>query len=455
MVEKLSKHIISQMIDGLDLDLKQEELMYFSDEFKKQYTLLKQMNSQKIPISKTDLEIYSIYKEQNIDIDYAESNEELKKVPIMDQIKLSISVYQNEARVNRMKYLLEDYSSGSSNSGKELYRLLSENLNNSKEQNILNISNYYEEQKTFFNNMVAGNELEGLVFYGNNKKNTRQFMSLSNILKRIALTDFVVIGARPSVGKTSFSLAMMNALYKNGYKPMFISLEMTNGELLQRLATAKSGLSYDLLMSPETQISSEQEHLYLSSLKEASEMKIKVMDNPPTSWLEMKREMLKVVDEVDYYIIDHMHIISTYDGTTNGNKNDMYGEISRDMKLFARDYKKPIILLVQLNREVKSGTGKGGRVDPSYVEPFMSDIRASGNIEQDADKILMLYRKTQSTSDKSAQKTSAESQKKYGRYLITCKVEKNRAGSLGEVNYMFQAKNGRWEELYNKKEREE
>ena len=287
------------------------------------------------------------------------------------------------------------------------------------------------------------------MLWGNNKKNTKQFMGLSNILKRIALTDFMVIGARPSVGKTSFALALMNALCKNDYRPMFISLEMTNGELLQRMATSKSGLSYDLMMSPETQITEEQATNYYESLKEASEMDILLMENPPTSWLEMKRKMIEVVDQVDYFVIDHMHIISTYDGQTNANKNDMYGEISRDMKLFARDYKKPIILLVQLNREVRGNN----RDDPSYAEPFMTDIRASGNIEQDADKVLMLYRGYQSTDTKAAKEMSKENQKKYGQYIINCKIEKNRAGSLGNIRYLFQAKNGRWSEINeNKKE---
>ena len=448
-MEKLEKHLLHDIISGNTIDLKQEELQHFSLEFHKQYNLLKEMETQHLPISKTDLHVYSIYKEQTIDLDYASEIDELKNVSIKDHIKLKIALIENQHTTNRMQDLFQDFKKGSKQAGLELYKTLGSSLGTTSKSNVVPISNFYEEQKEFFTNMVEGRELEGLMLWGNNKKNTRQFMGLSNILKRIALTDFMVIGARPSVGKTSFALALMNALCKNDYRPMFISLEMTNGELLQRMATSKSGLSYDLMMSPETQITEEQATNYYDSLKEASEMDILLMENPPTSWLEMKRKMIEVVDQVDYFVIDHMHIISTYDGQTNANKNDMYGEISRDMKLFARDYKKPIILLVQLNREVRGSN----REDPSYAEPFMTDIRASGNIEQDADKVLMLYRGYQSTDTKAAKEMSKENQKKYGQYIINCKIEKNRAGSLGNIRYLFQAKNGRWSEINeNKKE---
>ena len=442
-MEKLEKHLLHEIINGHKIDLTTDELQHFSLEFHKQYNLLKEMETKHLPISQTDLHVYSIYKEQEIDLSYPEKDNSLNGVSLEDNIKLQIALKENETTNNIMQNLFQDFKKGSKQAGLELYKKLGSSLGTTTRSSVVPISSFYKEQRDFFTNMVEGGELEGLMLWGNNKKNTRQFMGLSNVIKRIALTDFVVIGARPSVGKTSFALALMNALSKNEYVPMFISLEMTNGELLQRMATSKSGLSYDLLMSPERQIKEEEAEKYYESLKEASEMNIKLMENPPTSWLEMKRKMIEVVDEVDYFIIDHMHIISTYDGQTNANKNDMYGEISRDMKLFARDYKKPIILLVQLNREVRGSN----REDPSYAEPYMTDIRASGSIEQDADKVLMLYRGYQSTDTKEAKKMSKEDQQKYGRYIINCKIEKNRAGTLGLVKYLFHAKTGRWSEL--------
>ena len=330
---------------------------------------------------------------------------------------------------------------GNKQAGIELQILLSQKLNTTVNSAIVGIKEYYEEQSKFFDDIVNKETLNGLVLYGNNKKSTKQFMGLSNIIKRIAPTDFVVIGARPSVGKTSFALALMNALYKNGYKPLFISLEMTNGELLQRMASSKAGLSYDLMLSPEATLTPEQIGSYKSGLFEASGMDIKVIDRPPTSWLEMKQLIIERKDEIDYVVIDHLHIISTYDGQPNSNKNQMYGDISRDMKFFARDYKIPIIVLAQLSREVRS---VGRKLDPTYVEPNMTDIRDSGNIEQDADKIMFLYREDQG---KERNPLHAE----YGNFPIVLKVDKNRAGKQGKVKYNFQAKTGRWSEQYEKK----
>ena len=95
-------------------------------------------------------------------------------------------------------------------------------------------------------------------------------------------------------------------------------------KLLQRLATAKSGLSYDLMVSPETDLTADQMYEYRKALKEASEMDIRLVKDPPTSWLEMKQLILNHKDEIDYVIIDHMHIITSYDGTNNQNKTQIW-----------------------------------------------------------------------------------------------------------------------------------
>lgn len=442
-MEKIGKHILQEIINGNFVELTQNELKSFPLEFHKQYKLLSQMRTQKLPISRTDLEVYAIYNNQEIDMTYPQLDLSINQngEKLKDFIKLQISLKEKELRHEKMENLFSEYRKGNLEAGRLLYRQMSENLNNNKGGSVVSIDKYFNEQREFFDNMASGKELDGLILWGNGKQKTSQFKRLSNIIKRIARTDLVVIGARPSVGKTSFSLALMNALYKHDYKPMFISLEMTNGELMQRMATSKSNLSYDVLMSPNTEFTKEIIDNYMLGLGEVSQMDIKLIDNPPTSWLDLKKKMLEVVDEVDYYVIDHMHIISTYDGTPNNNKNQMYGEISRDMKLFARDYKKPIILLAQLSREVRSG---GKRVEPSYVEPNMTDLRDSGSIEQDADKIFMLYRYAKGT-DKEVEEL-IDKHKYYGNFPVRLKIDKNRAGALGYVDYVFNAKTGRWSE---------
>lgn len=446
-MERIEKHVLHKLINNEVVEITPDQLKYFSLEFHKQYNLLSRMATQNLPISKEDLEIYALYEGQEIDINYESYEESFADKNIEDFIKLNIKKRENNMQNDKMALLFESFRNGDKLSGIELNKMLSASIAGNSKGAVVPIKDYYNEQATFFRNMINGVELDGLLFWGNNKKNTRQFMGLSYILKRIAPTDLVVIGARPSVGKTSFALALMNALYKNDYKPMFVSLEMTNGELLQRLATAKSGLSHDLMMSTETKLTSEQIAQYESGLLEASQMDIKLINNPPTSWLDLKQLFIKHVDEVDYFVIDHLHIISTYDGIPNNNKNNMYADITREMKMFARDYKKPIIVLAQLSREVR---GAGRQEDPSYVEPNMTDLRDSGSIEQDADKIIMLYRESPNGT-KEAKQTAYENHKRYGVFPIICKIDKHRAGSLGQVKMTFNAKNGRWAEKYKER----
>lgn len=441
-MEALERHLLHVMLNGEVIEVEKKYSKNFSLEFTKQYNLIKRMATQNMPLTKINLETYAIMEEQSIDIDYAKSSEYFKKINIHDAIKLQVQAANHQKSVEKMSSLVERYKLGDKSAGLELQKELSHSIGATSNGEVVSIGQYFTEQIDFLESILNKEALEGLILWGHKKKNSKQFMGLSNIIKRISLTDLVMIGARPSVGKTSFALALMNALYKNNYKPLFISLEMSNGELLQRLATAKSGLSYDLLISPETELTQEQIKNYQNGLLEASKMDLKVIDRPPTSWLEMKQLIINHKDEIDYVILDHMHIISTYDGTPSQNKNQMYGEISRDMKLFARDYKIPIIVLAQLNREVRAQKGKGGtRIDPTYVEPFATDLRDSGSLEQDADKIIMLYRE---------KPENHENNVKYGMFPIVCKVEKNRSGKLGVVKYLFNAKTGRWSENYSK-----
>lgn len=440
-MEGLEKHILHKLLEGENISINQEQLSYFSLEFYKQYTLIKKMQVQNLPINKLNLETYALLQEQTINTDYIEKNEAYSKGNINDIIKVQVQIKETQKKMDQMNRLVERLKKGDLTAGIELQSVLSKTINKTQKGEVVKLGEYYREQELFFERLVTKETMEGLILWGHNKKNTKQFMGLSNILKRIALTDLTIIGARPSVGKTSFALALMNALYKNDYKPLFISLEMTNGELLQRLATAKSGLSYDLMVSPETDLTADQIYEYTKALKEASEMDISLVKNPPTSWLEMKQLILNHKDEIDYVIIDHMHIITSYDGTNNQNKNQMYGEISRDMKLFARDHEIPIIVLSQLSREVRNQRTGKNRVDPTYVEPYETDLRDSGSLEQDADKVLLLYRDNPKMS---------HNHELYGKFPIICKVAKHRSGKLGKVYYWFNAKTGRWEEDYKK-----
>lgn len=439
-MEKVEKHILYQLLNGDKTNITREQLTHFSLEFHRQYNLIKRMETQGLPISKSDLEVYAIYENQEIDIDYAEQSKIDTKISLDDYIKLEINLKNRNKSMEQLTNLLTDYQHGDVKAGTNLYKELSNLLGNNNANQVLPLNSYYLEQKNIFTNIVEKKPREGLVLWEEGK-GLNQFKGLAELINVIGEDEFVVVGARPAVGKTSWALALMNALYKNGYKAMFVSLEMSNGSLLQRLATAKSGLDYNKITKVDYDMSEEEINDYLNGLDEAANMDILLIDRPPTNWLEMKQLMIKHVDEVDYFIIDHLHIIGSYDGTMNANENQMLGQISREMKMFAREYKKPVILLAQLNRE---GSRGNKRVDQTYVEPFITDLRGSGAIEQDADKVMMLYREI--TGTEAATKRVIEEHKKHGVFPIILKIEKNRSGETGNVKYLFRAKQGRWSE---------
>lgn len=442
-MEKIEKHILYEMINNnLNIDISREDNKFLSLEFQQQYNLIKRMRTQNVPIYQTNLETYALMENITIDPSYPTQEASLLDKNLLDTLKLMAFKKENDIKVEGMQTLFEQYKSGDEKAGLEIVKRITHNKTNQVQ--VTSMADYYDNEAKFFRGVVDKTPLDGLVFWGHGKKNTTQFLALSKILKRIAPTDLVVIGARPSVGKTSFALAIMNALYKNDYKPMFISLEMTNQELMRRMATAKSGITNNKLFSSEGSLTQEQQALYEGSLLEVAKMdKILLVNEPPKSWLEMKSLIIRHIDEIDYVIIDHLHIIATYDGTQSNDLNIMYGNITRDMKEFCRVYKKPIIVLAQLNREVR-----GAKIEtrnPAYVKPNMTDLRASGSIEQDANTIIMLNRKLPNRKGQELE-LELKQHTDSGNFPITLTVEKNRSGGTGEIEYLFRASTDRWEE---------
>ena len=238
-METLERHLLNEIINGYQIDLKEEELKQFSLQFHKQYNLIKRMRTQGIEITPTEIEVYALMVNEKLDKGYALKDDKLSTQNIEDVIKLRLSLAKNDLRVDKMANLLSEFRDGSQNAGLELQKILSTTLRTNKKSSVVGIKEYYKEQMDFFRKIVDGEELDGLILWGNGKKKTSQFRGLSNIIKRIAPSDLVLIGARPSVGKTSFALALMNALYKHDYKPLFISLEMTNGEVITKVSNGE------------------------------------------------------------------------------------------------------------------------------------------------------------------------------------------------------------------------
>jgi len=228
-------------------------------------------------------------------------------------------------------------------------------------------------------------------------------------------SDLLLIAARPAMGKTSFALNIgLNVAKKYKKTVAFFSLEMSREQLVLRLMSGESFVDSQKMQTGKLS-EEEWEKLCMASAV-LSQTDIRVDDNPSITVAEMNAK-LRRVEDLGLVIIDYLQLMtgSGY-GKSSENRVQVVGEISRSLKIMAKELNVPVICLSQLSRAVESRTDK---------RPIMSDLRESGAIEQDADAILFLYRDDYYNQD-SEEKNVAE-----------CIVSKNRHGETGTVKLQW------------------
>lgn len=228
-------------------------------------------------------------------------------------------------------------------------------------------------------------------------------------------SDLLLIAARPAMGKTSFALNIGLSVAKQYKKTVaFFSLEMSREQLAMRLISGESFVDSQKLATGKL---SDDEWTKLCQAAEAlSQTDIRVDDNPSITVAEMNAKCRRL-DNLGLVIIDYLQLMtgSGY-GKGDGNRVTVVGEISRALKIMAKELNVPVICLSQLSRGPESRNDK---------RPILSDLRESGAIEQDADEVLFLYRDDYYNPD-SEEKNVAE-----------CIVSKNRHGETGTVKLQW------------------
>ena len=228
-------------------------------------------------------------------------------------------------------------------------------------------------------------------------------------------SDLLLIAARPAMGKTSFALNIgLNVAKKYKKTVAMFSLEMSREQLAMRLLSGESFVDSQKMATGKL---SEDEWAKLCMASAAlSQTDIRVDDNPSITVAEMNAK-LRRLDNLGLVIIDYLQLMtgSGY-GKNSDNRVNVVSDISRALKIMAKELNVPVICLSQLSR------GPEGRTDK---RPMLSDLRESGAIEQDADEVLFLYRDDYYNPD-SEDKNVAE-----------CIVSKNRHGEIGTVKLQW------------------
>ena len=230
--------------------------------------------------------------------------------------------------------------------------------------------------------------------------------------------NLILLAARPGVGKTSFALNIAkNIAIEAGRKVAFFSLEMTREELALRLLSGESGVNHDKLrdgkLSPEewANLTSAAGKLYKAPiyLDEASGITV----------TEMKAK-LRRLGNIGLVAIDYLQLMQG--GSVGGNvsRTQIVSDMTRGLKIMAKELNVPVLCLSQLNRGPELRAGH---------KPMLADLRESGSIEQDADVVLFLYREAmyddegKEVEDDSIDKTKAK-----------CIIAKNRHGETKEID---------------------
>ena len=229
-------------------------------------------------------------------------------------------------------------------------------------------------------------------------------------------SDLIIIAARPGMGKTTIALNMVANVAKATRKTVaFFSLEMSREQLASRLLSCESTVdNYKLTTGKLDAQDWEKIALAASAL---SQTDIRVSDNPTVTVTEMNA-LCRRLDNLGLIVVDYLQLMTRADKNTRSAENrvNVVAEISRALKIMAKDLNVPVICLSQLSRASESRQDK---------RPLLSDLRESGAIEQDADQVIMLYR------DDYYNPNSAE------RNVCECIVAKNRHGEAGTVKVQW------------------
>jgi len=253
------------------------------------------------------------------------------------------------------------------------------------------------------------------------------FRDLDNLTSGFHNSEFVVIAARPSMGKTALSLNISHYVgIKTDYAVGFFSLEMAKEQVVIRLLCAETQLD---IKKVRTGFISERDFEKLKLGAEAlSKAKIFVDETPALTVMEMKAKArrLKMEQSLDVLFIDYMQLMRP--GGRFENRTQEMSYISRSMKELAKEIKIPVVGISQLSRAPEKG-----RREP---RPLLSDLRESGAIEQDADVVIFIYRpELYRPKDESL------------RGIAEINVAKQRNGPVGIVNMAFIREYARFADL--------
>lgn len=230
------------------------------------------------------------------------------------------------------------------------------------------------------------------------------FFDLDALTDGLHQGELTVIGARPGVGKTTFSLQIAEKLANKNKEVTYVSLEMSEIQIIQKLLSKRTMINSRKIRNGD--LTEEEIEKLAIACTEVSQLPINILTKANSiQQIEIEARRMKNKNKLDLLVIDYLQLVRNV-GNFNSREQEV-ADISRTLKLLSLELNIPIIALCQLNRNA------------SRNEPTLADIRESGAIEQDADNVIFLYKQDEDSN------------------LVTIDLQKQRAGNTGILKLKF------------------
>jgi replicative DNA helicase len=367
-------------------------------------------------------------KKKNIPVDVASLKSELGNTGFTfigggkKLLQLKNAVASANAYKSYEQMIIKEWKSYTS---RNLLKSTLENFNAENVQDLIKELSKIDEEGTQeeFDLKSRLKEIRELAYIETDKENsgiTSGFAKINLKTDGFQKNDLVIVGARPSMGKTAFIINMALRQAADNVVPIIFSLEMKADALIKRMLSSLGEINGMKLKNPYHYLDKNEKERWDKAVGELDRLDIKIYDKPRQTIHEMKTKIRKVKNEFPdrdvIVFIDYLTLIKP-SKDYNGNGHAQFTEISADLQAMTKDFDVPVICLAQLSRGVEQRQDK---------RPLMSDLRESGSIEQDADIIMMLYR------DEYYNETTEDN-----RNILEVDIAKNRDGEVGKVELKY------------------
>lgn len=297
------------------------------------------------------------------------------------------------------------------------------------ENKVFNLTNETKTQKLFSSSELLNEILIDLKekFLNSNSGGLKSgFHDLDSVIQGFQKSDLIIIAGRPSMGKTALSLnIVVNVIQYSKLPILFFSLEMSREQIMYRLLSMESNVNQMRLRNGKL---SQNDWIKVNRVVSIlSKLPLFIDDSSDLSIPSIRSKIKKLMFEqnrIGLVIIDYLQLMQN-SRLKIENRVQELSQITRSLKIIAREFNVPIIALSQLSRNVENRIEK---------KPVLSDLRESGSIEQDADLVLMLYKKDSSVDSK---KTNQ----------IELIIAKQRNGPIGSIQLNFDQRSNKFSNI--------